>query len=65
MTVTNGTHSQLANPCIENAKSFYGISANPGYPWTNEIATLVGYRQFHLDYDQNDFQYDAKQTGLN
>jgi hypothetical protein len=24
---------------------------------------VVGYRQFDLDYDQNDFQYDAKQSG--
>jgi hypothetical protein len=46
-----------------NAKSFYDISANLGYRWTKEIDTLIGYRQFELDYDQNDFQYDAKQSG--
>ena len=46
-----------------NAKSFYDISANLGYRWTKEIDTLIGYRQFELDYDQNDFQYDAKRSG--
>ena len=46
-----------------NAKSFYDISANLGYRWTDKIDTVVGYRQFDLDYDQNDFKYDAKQSG--
>ena len=46
-----------------NAKSFYEVSANLGYRWTKEIDTLVGYRQFDLDYDKNDFKYDAKQSG--
>lgn len=46
-----------------NADHFYEISANMGYQWTNALATVAGYRKLDLDYDQNDFQYDAKQEG--
>lgn len=46
-----------------NAKSLYDITANVGYQWTNSVGTLVGYRQYDLDYDQNDFQYDVKNAG--
>jgi len=46
-----------------NAKSFYDINANIGYQWTDAISTLVGFRQYELDYDQNDFLYDVKNSG--
>ena len=46
-----------------NAKSFYDVSANLGYRWSDSISTLVGYRQYKLDYDQNDFLYDVKNYG--
>lgn len=46
-----------------NADSFYELSANLGYQWTDTIGTAIGYRMYELDYDQNDFQYDVKQSG--
>ena len=46
-----------------NADYFYEISLNAGYRWTDSLSTLLGYRQYKLDYDQNNFLYDVKQAG--
>ncbi|MEH6559298.1 MAG: hypothetical protein V7708_15990 [Oceanicoccus sp.] len=46
-----------------NADSFYEVSANVGYQWTDTLASVAGYRLYELDYDQNDFQYDVEQSG--
>ena len=46
-----------------NADSFYEINANVGYQWSEHLASAVGYRLYDLDYDQNNFQYDVKQSG--
>lgn len=46
-----------------NADSFYEVSANLGYQWTESIATVVGYRLYDLDYDESGFKYDVKQEG--
>lgn len=42
---------------------FYDMSANLGYQWNNSIGTVIGYRVFEVDYDNNGFLYDVKQTG--
>lgn len=46
-----------------NAESFYDISANVGYQWSESIGAVFGYRQYELDYDENGFKYDVKQAG--
>ncbi|MCX2983434.1 hypothetical protein EYC98_21450 [Halieaceae bacterium IMCC14734] len=46
-----------------NADSFYDLTANLGYQWTESIATAVGYRLYDLDYDESGFKYDVKQQG--
>jgi hypothetical protein len=43
--------------------SFYDISANIGYQWTQAIGTTLGYRMFDVDYENGSFVYDMKQEG--
>ncbi|NVK40299.1 MAG: hypothetical protein HWE39_03580 [Oceanospirillaceae bacterium] len=43
--------------------SFYEINANIGYQWTDAIGTGIGYRIIDVDYDEDDFVYDARQEG--
>ena len=42
---------------------FYEISANIGYQWNDAIGTAVGFRMYDVDYDEDDFVYDARQEG--
>lgn len=44
--------------------SFYDTSVNLGYQWNEAIGTTIGYRLFDVDYDDNDFVYDAKNEGV-
>lgn len=43
--------------------SFYDTSINLGYRWSDSIGTSIGYRLFDVDYDDNDFIYNAKNEG--
>lgn len=43
--------------------SFYDVSANLGYQWNKAIGTTLGYRIFHVDYQDGSFVYDVKQAG--
>jgi hypothetical protein len=43
--------------------SFYDISANIGYQWSEAIGTSLGYRMFDVDYEDGSFLYDVKQEG--
>ena len=45
------------------SEDFYEVSGNIGYQWSDTISTVVGYRMFEVDYDDNDFEYDVRQKG--
>lgn len=42
---------------------FFDINANVGYQWNKAIGTVVGYRLFDVDYEKDNFLYDAAQQG--
>ena len=42
---------------------FYEISANIGYQWNKSIGTVLGYRMFDVDYEDDGYVYDVKQQG--
>lgn len=46
-----------------NSDFFYDTNVNIGYQWTKTIGTAIGFRQYKLDYDKNNFVYDVKQAG--
>jgi hypothetical protein len=43
--------------------SFYDITANVGYQWSEAIGTSLGYRLFDVKYENGSFLYDVKQEG--
>jgi hypothetical protein len=43
--------------------SFYDLTANVGYQFSESIVTSIGYRVFDVDYDNDSFVYDVKQEG--
>jgi len=45
------------------ADHFYDTSVNIGYQWNESIGTLIGYRQFGVDYEDGLFKYDIEQSG--
>jgi hypothetical protein len=42
---------------------FYDLNANFGYQWNESIGTMVGYRLYDLDYEDDGFVYDITQQG--
>jgi len=45
------------------ADHFYDTSVNIGYQWNESIGTVIGYRQFGVDYEDGLFKYDIEQSG--
>lgn len=45
------------------SKHFYEINANVGYQWTKSIGTVIGYRMFDVDYENDGYVYDVRQQG--
>jgi hypothetical protein len=43
--------------------SFYDVSANVGYQFTDSIFASIGYRLFDVDYQSSSFTYKVKQQG--
>jgi len=42
---------------------FYEFNGAIGYQWNKAIGTAIGYRMFDVDYEDDDFIYDAGQQG--
>jgi hypothetical protein len=42
---------------------FYEFNGGIGYQWTPAIGTMIGYRMFDVDYDDDGFLYDIRQQG--
>lgn len=42
---------------------FYDVSLNAGYQWNEAVGTVIGYRIFGVDYENDGYIYDVVQQG--
>lgn len=42
---------------------FYELNGGIGYQWNQAIGTVIGYRMFDVDYEDDGFRYDVRQQG--
>ena len=42
---------------------FYDLNVAVGYQWNKSIGTVIGYRMFDVDYENNGYVYDVRQQG--